>query len=30
MLPPVGEWVERDDPRLPPWLRPFNGGVLAA
>jgi len=29
-LPDTGEWVERDDPRVPPWLRPFNGGVLCA
>lgn len=27
-LPPLGEWVSRDDPRLPEWLRPFNGDVL--
>lgn len=27
-LPEVGEWVEATDPRLPAWLRPFNGGVL--
>ncbi|MCA9834005.1 MAG: GNAT family N-acetyltransferase [Thermomicrobiales bacterium] len=27
-LPAIGEWVETDDPRLPDWLRPFNGGVL--
>jgi len=26
----LGEWVDRDDSRLPPWLRPFNGGVLVA
>jgi GNAT superfamily N-acetyltransferase len=25
-----GEWVDRGDPRLSPWLRPFNGGVLVA
>lgn len=24
-----GEPVEPDDPRLPAWLRPFNGGVFA-
>ena len=24
----VGEWVSRDDPRLPSWLLPFNGDVL--
>lgn len=29
-LPEIGEWVDVDDPRLPAWLRPFNGGVLAA
>ena len=29
-LPQFGEWVARDDPRLPPWLRPFNGGALVA
>ncbi len=29
-LPRLGEWVTRDDPRLPPWLRPFNGGALVA
>jgi len=27
--PEVGEWVEVDDPRIPDWLRLFNGGVLA-
>lgn len=27
-LEPLGEWVESDDPRLPAWLRPFNGGIL--
>lgn len=27
-LPVVGEWCEPHDPRLPDWLRPFNGGVL--
>lgn len=27
-LPDVGTWSEPDDPRLPPWLRPFNGGAL--
>jgi len=30
VLPVVGEWVAADDPRLPTWLRPFNGGVLVA
>lgn len=29
-LPEIGEWVPRDDPRLPPWLLPFNGDVLVA
>lgn len=29
-LPEVGEWVPPDDPRLPPWLRIFNGDVLVA
>lgn len=28
-LPALGTWVGADDPRLPEWLRPFNGGVLA-
>jgi GNAT superfamily N-acetyltransferase len=27
-LPEIGEWVSREDPRLPAWLRPFNGDVL--
>lgn len=27
-LPEIGEWCEADDPRLPDWLKPFNGGVL--
>lgn len=27
-LPDIGEWVAADDPRLPTWLRPFNGDVL--
>jgi len=27
-FPDAGEWVPRDDPRLPDWLRPFNGDVL--
>lgn len=30
VLPDVGTWVERDDPRVPGWLTPFNGGVLLA
>lgn len=25
-----GIWLPRDDPRVPPWLRPFNGDVLVA
>lgn len=29
-LPDAGEWVVQDDPRLPAWLRPFNGDVLVA
>lgn len=29
-LPEIGEWVSREDPRLPAWLRPFNGDVLIA
>lgn len=29
-LPDIGEWVSREDPRLPDWLRPFNGDILAA
>jgi RimJ/RimL family protein N-acetyltransferase len=29
-LPEVGTWVEADHPRIPAWLRPFNGGVLVA
>lgn len=28
--PEIGEWVPRDHPRLPAWLRPFNGDVLVA
>jgi len=27
--PEIGEWVDPHDPRLPDWLHPFNGGVLA-
>lgn len=27
-LEDIGEWCETTDPRLPAWLRPFNGGVL--
>lgn len=26
----LGEWVPTDDPRVPEWLRPFNGDVLIA
>ncbi|MGH9064566.1 MAG: GNAT family N-acetyltransferase [Acidimicrobiales bacterium] len=29
-LEDVGEWVQREDPRVPEWLRPFNGEVLVA
>lgn len=29
-LPDIGEWTTTDDPRLPAWLRPFNGDVLVA
>lgn len=25
-----GTWLPRDDPRVPEWLRPFNGDVLVA
>ncbi len=28
--PDTGEWVPTDDPRVPPWLFPFNGDVLIA
>lgn len=28
--PDAGEWIERDDPRVPEWFRPFNGGILIA
>ena len=27
-LPDAGVWVDHDDPRVPPWLRPFGGQVL--
>ena len=27
-LPDVGVWLPADDPRVPPWLRPFGGDVL--
>jgi GNAT superfamily N-acetyltransferase len=29
-LPEIGEWVSTADPRVPEWLRPFNGDVLIA
>lgn len=29
-LPDAGEWVATEDPRVPGWLRPFNGDVLVA
>jgi GNAT superfamily N-acetyltransferase len=29
-LPEIGEWVSPHDPRVPEWLRPFNGDVLIA
>ena len=29
-LPDAGRWVRADDEATPPWLRPFNGGVLVA
>jgi GNAT superfamily N-acetyltransferase len=29
-LPDAGEWVPPRDPRVPEWLRPFNGDVLVA
>lgn len=29
-LADAGDWVRRDDPRVPDWLRPFNGEVLIA
>lgn len=28
VLPDLGQWVDADDPRVPEWLLPFNGGVL--
>lgn len=30
VLADAGMWVSSDDPRLPPWLRPFGGDVLVA
>lgn len=29
-LPDIGEWRANDDPRVPDWLRVFNGDVLVA
>jgi GNAT superfamily N-acetyltransferase len=29
-LTDVGVWLDRDDERVPEWLRPFNGDVLVA
>lgn len=29
-LPDAGAWTDTSNPRLPAWLRPFNGGVLVA
>lgn len=29
-LPDAGIWTPRDDPRVPTWLKPFNGDVLVA
>jgi GNAT superfamily N-acetyltransferase len=29
-LADAGEWAAPDDPRVPAWLRPFNGDVLVA
>lgn len=29
-LEDAGEWVSTSDPRVPPWLHPFNGDVLIA
>ncbi len=29
-LPEIGVWESREDPRIPEWLRPFNGDVLIA
>ncbi len=28
--PDVGDWVPTDDPRVPTWLKPFNGDLLIA
>ncbi len=29
-LEDAGDWVSTSDPRVPPWLHPFNGDVLIA
>jgi GNAT superfamily N-acetyltransferase len=29
-LADAGTWTPREDPRIPPWLKPFNGDVLVA
>jgi GNAT superfamily N-acetyltransferase len=29
-LPDLGVWVSTSDPRVPDWLKPFNGDVLVA
>jgi GNAT superfamily N-acetyltransferase len=29
-LQDAGQWVDPADRRVPPWLKPFNGGVLIA
>ncbi|WP_213450801.1 GNAT family N-acetyltransferase [Rhizomonospora bruguierae] len=29
-LPDAGVWTSTADPVVPPWLKPFNGGVLVA
>lgn len=28
VLPDAGEWLSAEDPRVPPWLKPFGGDVL--
>jgi GNAT superfamily N-acetyltransferase len=28
--PDTGEWIPTDDPRVPEWLKPFNGDLLIA
>lgn len=30
MTPDAGEWVPTSDPRVPEWLKPFNGDLLIA